>query len=84
LALASLTHSWLCFVFLAGVPATAIELGEIPSLLLLIMLLILLSKLLWGSEIKSKSTMGVAPLLNSMAVSRRGAPLNVCRAGLFA
>jgi hypothetical protein len=36
----------------------------------LIMLLILLSKLLWGS--KSKSTMGVAPLLNSMAVPRRG------------
>jgi prepilin-type N-terminal cleavage/methylation domain-containing protein len=52
---------------------TAIELGEIPSLLLLIMLLILLSKLLWGSKSKnkSKSTMGVAPLLNSMAAGLR-------------
>jgi hypothetical protein len=49
---------------------TGIELGEILCLLLLLMLLLLLSKLLWGIKSKSKSMskMGLAPLLNSMAV----------------
>jgi hypothetical protein len=51
---------------------TGIELGEIPCLLLLLMLLLLLSKLLPGSKImiESKSKMGLAPLLNSMAAGR--------------
>jgi hypothetical protein len=53
---------------------TGIELGEVLCLLLLLMLLLLLSKLLPGSKIMIKSKMGLAPLLNSMAVPRRGGP----------
>jgi hypothetical protein len=41
-------------------------------LLLMLMLLLLLSKLLPGSKIMIKSKMGLAPLLNSMAVPRGG------------